>query len=138
MSFLLDTNIVSEARRTRGDAGVKGWFAAAPADELYLSVLVVGEIRLGIERLRRHDHRQAAMFEVWLTRLRREYADRLLPVTAEVADEWARINVPDPVPIVDGLMAATAKVHGLILVTRNTADLARTGVSLLNPFEQSP
>lgn len=135
VSFLLDTNVISEARRPRGDANVKAWLASVPADNLYLSVLVVGEIRGGIERLRRRDPVQADAYEGWLATLRRDYADRLLPVTAEVADEWGRMNVSDPVPVVDGLMAATAKVKGLTLVTRNTADVERSGVRILNPFE---
>ena len=135
MSFLLDTNVVSEARRPRGDADVKAWLASVPASDLYLSVLVVGEVRLGIERLRRHDPAQAAVYDAWLAGLRRDYGDRLLPITAEVAEEWGRMNVPDPIPTIDGLMAATAKVRGLTFVTRNTADLIRTGVPLLNPFE---
>ena len=97
-------------------------------------MLVVGEIRQGIERLRRRDPSQAAVFETWLATLRRDYADRILPVTVQIADEWGRLNVPDPVPAIDGLLAATARVHGLTLVTRNTADVARTGVALLNPF----
>ena len=108
---------------------------AAPARSLYLSVLVVGEIRRGIEQLRRRDPAQAAVYEAWLARLRLDYADRVLPITVDIAEEWGRMNVPDPVPVIDGLMAATAKVRGLTLVTRNTADLVGTGVQLLNPFE---
>ena len=135
MSFLLDTNVVSEARRPQGNANVKAWLAAAPAGSLYLSVLVVGEIRRGIEQLRRRDPQQAAVYEAWLVRLRKDYADRILPITSDIAEEWGRMNVPDPVPVIDGLMAATAKVSGLTLVTRNTVDLVRTGVPLLNPFE---
>ena len=135
VSFLLDTNVISEARRPRGDANVKAWLASVPADNLYLSVLVVGEIRGGIERLRRRDPVRADAYEGWLATLRRDYADRLLPVTAEVADEWGRMNVSDPVPVVDGLLAATAKVKGLTLVTRSTADVERSGVRILNPFE---
>ncbi len=134
VSFLLDTNVISEARRPGGDANVKAWLASVPADNLYLSVLVVGEIRGGIERLRRRDPVQDDAYEGWLATLRRDYADRL-PVTAEVADEWGRMNVSDPVPVVDGLMAATAKVKGLTLVTRNTADVELSGVRILNPFE---
>ena len=134
MSFLLDTNIVSEVRKPAGNANVKAWMASINGSELYLSVLVIGEIRQGIERLRRRDPAQAGVYERWLTTLRRDYADRILPITAAIAEEWGRLNVPNPVPAVDGLMAATAKVMGLTLVTRNTVDVA-SGVSLLNPFK---
>ncbi len=134
MSFLLDTNVLSEARKPAGDANVRAWLASVRGTDLYLSVLVVGEIRQGIERLRRRDPAQAAVYETWLATLRRDYADRILPVTADIAEAWGRLNVPDPVPVVDGLLAATAQVRDLTLVTRNIADLARTSVRLLNPF----
>jgi predicted nucleic acid-binding protein len=135
MSFLLDTNVVSEARRPRGNTYVKAWVASMPSKSLYLSVLVIGEIRRGIDQLYRSDPAQAAVYEAWLVGLCIEYADRIIPVTAEIAEEWGRLNVPTTIPTVDGLMAATAKVHGLTFVTRNTSDVARTGVRLLNPFE---
>jgi predicted nucleic acid-binding protein len=135
MSFLLDTNVVSEARRPPGDTVVKAWLASVPADSLYLSVLVVGEIRRGVERLRRRDAPQAAIYEAWLATLDLDYADHIIPITADIAEEWGRLGVPDPIPTADGLMAATARVHGLTLVTRNTADFVRTGVPLVNPFE---
>ncbi len=114
--------------------GVKEWMETVSPGELYLSVLVVGEIRRGVERLRRRDLAQARVYEEWLDRLRRDYAERIIPVTAAIAEEWGRINVPDPVPVVDGLLAATAKVEGMTFVTRNTADVERTGVRLVNPF----
>jgi predicted nucleic acid-binding protein len=135
MTFLLDTNVVSEARKPDGNPNVKEWVASVPDTELYLSVLVVGEIRRGIERLRRRDPIQASMYEVWLSTLLRDYSDRIISITADIAEEWGRMNVPDPVAVIDGLMAATAKVRGLTLVTRNIADVSRTGVALLNPFE---
>ena len=135
VSFLLDTNIISEARKRSPDSNVRGWLASVPEPELYLSVLVVGEIRQGIERLRRRDPEQAAPFESWLSALVQSFADRLVPVTAEVCEEWGRLNVPDPLPVTDGLMAATAKVRGWTFVTRNAAGLARTGVRLLNPLD---
>lgn len=134
MSFLLDTNVVSEVRKKTPDPAVSAWFASVPADELFLSVLVVGEIRQGIERLARRDPAQAEIFEQWLSRLVDAYGDRIVPITARVAEAWGRLNVPDPVPVVDGLMAATALVHGWILVTHNVGDVASTGVRLLDPF----
>jgi hypothetical protein len=128
-------NVISEARKPAGDANVRAWMASTRSSDLYLSVLVVGEIRQGIERLRRRDAVQAAVYEDWLARLRRDYADRIITISADVAEEWGRLNVPDPVPTIDGLMAATARIMGLTLVTRNVTDVASIGVSLLNPFE---
>lgn len=135
MSYLLDTNVISEVRKPNGNPNVRAWFTSVKGTDLYLSVLVVGEIRQGIERLRRRDPAQTSIYDAWLTQLRRDYADRILPITPVVAEEWGRLNVPDPLPVIDGLLAATAHVHGLTIVTRNVADLARTGVPLLNPFE---
>ena len=134
MSFLLDTNVLAEVRKSRANPGVKEWFEAVEEAQLFLSVLVVGEIRQGVDRLRRRDPRQAAGYDAWLTGLRTRFARRILPVTEEVAVEWGRLNVPDPLPVVDGLLAATARVHGLTLVTRNVADVARVDVPLFNPF----
>lgn len=134
MSFLLDTNVLAEMRRRTPNAGVAAWFDSVDSRQLYLSVLTIGEIRQGICRLQRCDHAQAAVFDRWLGGLLRAYSDRVVPITAEVAEEWGRLNVPDPVPVVDGLLAATAKVHGWTLVTRNISDVASTGAHLLNPF----
>jgi toxin FitB len=137
VAFLLDTNVISEARKPTPDSKVRAWLASVREDDLYLSVLVVGEIRQGIERLRRRDPAQAAPYETWLSALVHAFADRLVPVTVDVCEEWGRLNVPDPLPVVDGLMAATAKVRGWTFVTRNVADLGRTDVRLLNPFDPS-
>jgi predicted nucleic acid-binding protein len=131
---LLDTNIVSELRKgDRADAGLRAWFAEADEESLYTSVLVVGELRRGIESIRRRDVPSALALEHWLAALTDGFADRILPVDQAVADRWGRLNVPDPVPTVDGLLAATALVHGLTLVTRNTRDVSRTGAPLLDP-----
>jgi predicted nucleic acid-binding protein len=137
VTYLLDTNVVSEVRRRTPDPAVLGWFDSVRADELHLSVLVVGEIRQGIERLARRDPGRAAPYEKWLLDLQDLYGDRIVPVTTAVADAWGRLNAPDPLPVVDGLLAATALVHGWTLVTRNTADVARTGVRMVNPFGAS-
>ena len=137
MSFLLDTDVVSEPRKKAPHPSVLAWIASVPESELFVSVLVVGEIRQGIERLARRDPAQADVLERWLKQLIAAYADRIVPVTTEVAQAWRRLTVPDPVPVVDGLLAATALVHGWTLVTRNTAAVASTGVCLLNPFTNS-
>lgn len=100
-----------------------------------MSVLTLGEIRSGIERIRRRDPAQARALEAWLTRLRRGYGDRTLPISPEVGDRWGRLNAVRPLPTVDSLIAATALEHGLTLVTRNVDDYAGTGVALFNPFE---
>jgi toxin FitB len=135
--YLLDTSVLSEMRRPRGDAGVKRWISSVSTRDLYLSVLTLGEVRRGIGLLRRRDSAQADVYEAWLVTVLRDFSDRVLPIDAEVAEEWGRMNVPDLVPVVDGLMAATAKVRNMTFVTRNTADVARTGVRLLNPFDSS-
>ena len=146
MSMLLDTNVVSELRKRRSDPAVTTWYASTRAGDLHLSVLVVGEMRSGIERLARHDKEQAARHEhdagvvterrheKWLVDLLDLFEDRIMPVTIEVAEVWGRISVPDPMPAIDGLLAATALVHDWTLVTRNVRDVRRTGVRLLNPF----
>ena len=115
-------------------ARVATWFASVPADKLFLSVLVVGEIRQGIARLTRRDPAQAEVFERWLSQLIDGYGDRIVPITVQIAEAWGRLNAPDPVPVVDGLLAATALVHDWTLVTRNVTDITPTGARLLNPF----
>ena len=137
MRYLLDTNVLSEVRRPQGDADVRRWISSVPTEDIYLSVLTLGEVRRGIGLLSRRDSAQAEVYEAWLVTVLRDYADRLLPVDAEAAEEWGRMNLPDPISIVDGLMAATAKVRNMTFVTRNTSDVARTGVRLLNPFDHS-
>jgi toxin FitB len=135
VKFLLDTNIISEIRkRDRAHAGVARWVARTPVTEIGTSVIVLAEIRRGIELKRRTDPEQAALLDGWFTQMRSRLGDRVLAIDEPVAEAWARLNVADPLPLIDGLLAATAKVYGLTLVTRNIADVSRTGVSLLNPF----
>lgn len=135
MTFLVDTNVLSEIRkRDRADLGVRRWFAATEEDSLFLSVVVLGEMRQGIESKRRRDPQAAHHLEAWLNGLETTFGDRLLAVDAAVADVWGRLNSVRPMPVADGLLAATALVHGFTLVTRNTDDFARTRVALLNPF----
>ena len=132
--YLLDTNIVLELRKgTRADGNLRSWIARQSDESLFLSVLVIGEIRKGIERAARKDEAAATALEAWLNRLIDAHEQRILPVTREVAQAWGRLNVPDPLPVIDSLLAATARVHGLTVVTRNSKDIARTGVPTINP-----
>lgn len=135
MSYLLDTNIVSEIRKAeRADVHVTDWYASVSDENLYLSVLVLGEIRQGVERVRPRDPVAATALERWLARVQDTFGPRILPVSLSVAEEWGRMNSVRPLPVVDSLLAATAKVHGLTLITRNIADIAGTGVACLDPF----
>jgi predicted nucleic acid-binding protein len=136
VSFLIDTNIISEVRKgDRGDPGVVAWWTGVAEDELWLSALVLGEIRKGVERARRRDPRKAEALETWLGDVVTGFGDRVLPVDMAVANEWGRMTAIRPVPVVDALLAATAKAHGLTLVTRNAADVTGLGVDVLNPFD---
>jgi len=136
VSYLLDTNVVSELRkRARCNANVARWHAGIPTGRLFTSVLVVGEIRRGIEKLRAQEPARAAMFEHWLLALAQAFGPRLLDIDAPVAEQWARYSSVRTVATVDGLLAATANVHGLTLVTRNTRDVRDLGIAVLNPFE---
>lgn len=135
MSWLLDTNVLSELRKgQRANAGVRRWFDKAVDRDLFTSVLVAGELRRGVELIRRRDRAAGDGLAEWLESLIERFGERLLPIDASVATRWGELNVPDPVPTVDGLLAATALVHDLTLVTRNVRDVARTGVRLLDPF----
>jgi predicted nucleic acid-binding protein len=134
VTYLLDTNVLAELRKRRPDPHVLAWWDTVTSAELFVSALSVGEIRLGIERLRRKDAAQAEMIEQWLNGLRAAYQDRIVGLDIRIAEEWGRLNVPDPLPVIDGLLAATARVRNWTLVTRDTSGLKRTGVPLLNPF----
>ena len=133
--FLLDTNILSELRkRDNCHQGVRRWFAAVGEDDLFLSVLVLGEIRQGIERIRSRDLPSARTLEKWLRSLSTKFVDRILPVDEQVADQWGRLGLRQPVPVLDGLLAATALVYDLAMVSRDVDGFLKTGVQLINPF----
>jgi predicted nucleic acid-binding protein len=136
--FLLDTNVVSELVSPKPNDKVLRWIEQADESILFLSVLTLGEIRNGVERLR--PGRRRGRLESWLlVDLPRRFQDRILPVTAAVADRWGTVSAiaaarGKPVPVVDGLLAATALHYNLALVTRNTSDVSGTGVLTLNPW----
>jgi len=135
LSFLLDTNAVSEIRRGR-DQWVRAWVSEVADADLHLSVLTLGEIRKGIELLRDRDPAQAEVFASWLNELRTRFADRIVPIDDRVAEEWGRLNAAAPRNTIDSLIAATARIHELTVVTRNTGDFEGCGVPLLNPWDE--
>ncbi|MGF6971210.1 putative nucleic acid-binding protein [Paraburkholderia sp. WC7.3g] len=137
--YLIDTNVISEARkRDRANSGVRKFFRqAAKSDaEIYMSVVTVGELRRGVEIVRhRGDVAQAALLDAWLQTILIEYAQNILPIDEDVGQVWGRLRVPHPEHLLDKLIAATALIHDLVVVTRNVDDFSATGVRLLNPFE---
>jgi toxin FitB len=135
MAFLLDTNVVSELRKKRrNEPRVQGWLSSVSSEDLFTSVIVIGEIRRGMEKVRPAEPVFASQLELWLRRLQTDYQDRILPITEEIAEFWGTICPNDPLPEPDGLIAATALHHGMTLVTRNVEHVKRSGVKLLNPW----
>jgi predicted nucleic acid-binding protein len=130
--YLVDTNVVSEARR--GAAEAVAWLRSVNPLEVHLSVITLGEIMRGIALKQKSDPQAASHRAHWLQTLRRNHADRILPVTDQIAVEWGRIAALRPLGDADGLIAATAIVHDLIIVTRNVGDFEETRASVLNPW----
>ena len=138
MRYLLDTNIVSEINKRTPNPGVLQWFDDTEETDLFLSVITLGEIRKGIEQLRRRnpmpEEGRAARLEQALNALRNEYRGRFLPISEAIAEEWGRMCAVYPNHAVDNLLSATAKIHGMTLVTRNIRDVEIHGIAYLNPF----
>jgi toxin FitB len=134
--YLVDTNIISELRKgDRTDRNVAAWFASVSDDDLYLSVVVLGEIRKGIELARPKDAHKAERLENWLADVVVAFGGRILPIDVTVMDLWGRMNAVRLVPVIDSLLAATAQAHQLTLVTRNDKDVVGLGAEILNPFK---
>lgn len=137
MKWLVDTNVLSELRKkTRCDPGVSTWAEGVSEESMFTSVLVIGEIRRGVDRVARKDAAQGRALGRWLEQVRAAFAGRTLEVTEQIAEEWGRLDAFTPRPVVDALLAATARVHGLTMVTRNTADFDVMGVDVFNPFKR--
>jgi predicted nucleic acid-binding protein len=135
VTYLLDTNVLSETRKRQPSPGVTEWISVTPPDRLHVSVLTLGEIEQGIARIRgRGDQRQASVVERWLRDVEAGFADRVLPVTLPIAAAWGRQQYRQSLPVIDALIAATARVHGMTVVTRNVKDFGLAGVEVLNPF----
>jgi predicted nucleic acid-binding protein len=133
--YLIDTNIISELRKgDKCDRNVAAWYASVDESELYLSVLVLGEIRKGIERTRSNNPTQAQALESWLSEVEQAFANRILTVDSKVADEWGRMTAKRSVSTIDALLAATAKIARMTLVTRNVSDVADLDADIFNPF----
>lgn len=134
--YLVDTNIVSEARKgPRANAGVRAFFHEADPGQLYIAVQTIGEIRCGLEKIRRRgDRQQTQALEHWLDGLLAGYADRILDFDGDCAQIWGKLMSLHPQHPIDQQIAAIALIHDLTIVTRNTADFAATGVRVQNPF----
>jgi toxin FitB len=136
--YLLDTNVISELRKARAgkaDRNVTAWATQIPLTQLFVSVVTLHELEIGVLLAERRDPRQGKLLRAWLDgRVIAGFGTRILPVDTAVVRRRARLHVPDPRPFRDALIAATALVHGLTVVTRNVADFEPTGVSLVNPW----
>ena len=139
MMFVLDTNVVSELRKVRAgkaDVNVTAWTASVDAAALFVSAITIMELETGVLQVERRDATQGAMLRAWLDQhVLPEFMGRVLPVDTAVASRCARLHVPDRRSERDALIAATALVHGMAVVTRNVADFAATGVTILNPWD---
>jgi len=138
--YLIDTNVISEIRKKqKANKGVRRYFDSVinSEDKLYISVVSIGELRRGIELIRhRSDIRQAKQLEKWLQVILENYQNNILDINEDIAQLWGKLRVPHPENALDKLIAATALINGLTVVTRNTKDFSKTGVTVLNPFEE--
>jgi predicted nucleic acid-binding protein len=138
LSFLLDTNVVSETRNRAPNPRVLAWLETADQQALHVSVLTIGELAKGIALHRRKDPRAANGLDHWLRGIEELFSDRIIPIDGPIATTWGQLNAERPLPVIDSLLAATAKVRGFTLVTRNDRDVESTGVPVINPWDGLP
>jgi len=134
--YLLDTNVISEVRKARADSGVRAFISGSDSDLLFLSVLTLGELRKGVAIKRLADPADADSISAWAEGIAANFADRVLPVDAAVARVWGDLSMARSRPVIDALLAATALVHGLTLVTRNSRDFQFANLAVLNPWKK--
>lgn len=137
MSYLLDTNVISETRKRVPDANVMSWFRETDEKKMHVSVLTLGEMQKGIARRRAADPHLAANLEHWLRGIEELFADRVIAIDAAVAKTWGEFQADGPLPVIDTLLAATAKVHKMSMITRNVKDVAATGIPIINPWDRT-
>ena len=138
MSYLIDTNIISEVRKGAScNAHVSAWYVSVTDEDLFLSTLVLGEIRKGIELARPRDSGKAEALERWLEEVEAAFNGRVLGIDNAVSDQWGRMSAIRPIPAIDGLLAATALTNNMTLVTRNDRDVAGMGATVFNPFKDA-
>jgi hypothetical protein len=138
VTYLFDTNVISELRKgERAHAHVRSWYGTIEPSDIYLSALVLGEIRKGAEKCKARQPEKARLLLSWLERTTKAFDGRIIGVNADIALEWGRLSASRTIPVVDGLLAATAIVHNLMLVTRNVKVVKGTGAKVLNPYTDS-
>lgn len=135
VKYLLDTNVLSEHTRPRPDRRVMQWFETVPEDSLFLSIITIGEIHRGIEKLKRTDRNRAKQLNIWLSHLLGTYRDRILNLSLETAFVWGKLTAEHPQYYHDAFIAATALAQSMTVVTRNVKDFTPLGVELVNPWE---
>ena len=135
VGYLLDTNVISETRKSRADRRVLAFLSAADASRLFVSVLTIGELRKGVAGKRRTDPTFADQLSSWIDGIETNFADRVLPIDAATARRWGELSAARSLPVIDTLIAATAISHGLTLVTRNARDVETAGVPIVDPWQ---
>jgi hypothetical protein len=135
LTYLIDTNVISETRRKQPDVNVMRWISNSPRSSLYLSVLTLGEIAKGASLLAQRDQMAGLALQSWLDEIRSQFQSHIVPIDAPIAEYWGQLVARRSLPVIDGLIASTAFVRGFVLVTRNTKDFEGLGIQVINPWQ---